>query len=149
MISQKRIFFLSLFSFTALFSEQKKSFIVPAAPIKESINTLKEQVATEVQHALKELTKLQKKTSALLDTLAETQQQLLKAGSSIIKEKEGFKKASKESLVEAKKKMSTLQLRCNEGERMLSVLIDDAKKVSPFSTRCFGKSEKESEVKKA
>lgn len=88
---------------------EKKSFIIKQAPIKESVNTLKEQVGTSVQAALKEITTLQEKASQLLAELASTQRQLLKAGSSILHEKEPFKKASKESLVAARDNVKQLR----------------------------------------
>lgn len=150
MLSKKSFYYsYILFIHSFCFATTKQSFIIPAAPIKESINKLKEQVADEVQQTLKELTKLQKKTSALLETLADTQRQLLKAGSSIIKEKDQFKKASKESLLEAKKTISRLHMHCNEGQRMMTVLIEDAKKVNPESTQCFGATKKDLPEKKA
>lgn len=88
---------------------EKKSFIIKPTPIKESVNTLKEQVGTSVQAALKEITTLQEKASQLLAELASTQRQLLKAGSSILHEKEPFKKASKEALVAARDNMKQLR----------------------------------------
>lgn len=108
---QKNMLSLILISatFIPLSATEKRSFIIKPTPIKESVNTLKEQVGTSVQAALKEITTLQEKASQLLTELASTQRQLLKAGSTILHEKEPFKKASKESLAAAREQIKQLR----------------------------------------
>lgn len=138
---QKRTLFLSfVLSLSAqLFAsvEQKKSFIIPVKPIKESTNTLKEHLGDSVQKTLKQITALQKQTALLLEKLSETQQKLLKAGSSMLKNKEPFKKASKESLVQAENTINALHTHFHEGMRMVNIIIDQTEKNSLDRTACF------------
>jgi hypothetical protein len=138
---QKRNLFLSLVLVLSaqLFAsvEQKKSFVIPAKPIKESTNTLKEHLGDSVQKTLKQITALQKQTALLLEKLSETQQKLLKAGSSMLKNKEPFKKASKESLVQAENTINALHTHFHEGMRMVNIIIDQTEKNSLDRADCF------------
>ncbi len=138
---KKRNLFLSLVLFLSVqisaSAEEKKSFVIPKKSIKESTNTLKEQLGDSVQKTLKQITALQKQTALLLEKLSETQQKLLKAGSSMLKNKEPFKKASKESLVQAENTINALHTHFHEGMRMVNIIIDQTEKNSLDRATCF------------
>ena len=70
---KKQLLFALLACSGIVYSAEKKSFIIKPTPIKESVNTLKEQVGTSVQAALKEIATLQEKASQLMAELASTQ----------------------------------------------------------------------------
>ena len=140
-MNKKNLFLATLLLLSAhLFSastEPKKTFVIPKKPIKESTNTLKEQLGDSVQKTLKQITALQKKTALLLEKLSDTQQKLLKAGSSMLKNKESFKKASKESLVQAENTINALHTHFHEGMRMVRIIIDQTEKNNIDQASCF------------